>query len=164
MATLPSAKISAGSELKISLSNDANGNITGATYVMIDNQGKTLANTTVNLLSLSGVTSTELSPIIAFELNLVGPVNSESAVLSSGAGTFIFAASSDLKVLSQEPTCAESGYITAETANSIYGVLPASPNPTYTQTFNISTEAPMIRKQGKIRPSMIVPTRPNSSG
>jgi hypothetical protein len=41
----------------------------------------------VVLESISGVTSNDLAPIVAFELNLVGPVNGESAVLSSGAGT-----------------------------------------------------------------------------
>jgi hypothetical protein len=157
MASMPSTRIPAGYQCKISLSNDATGNVTGATYVVIDNHENTQANVTLSLQSISGVTSAELSPIIAFELNLVGPAQSESAVLSSGAGTITYSATSVLKVLNQEPACAESGYVTAEKANSFYGVLPASPNPTYIQTFNVSTELPMIRKQGKPRPSLIVP-------
>src|SRR5208337_564460 len=84
LASLPSAKIPAGFQIRITLQNDASGNVTGAAYVVIDNQGHTLANVTKTLTSISGVTSADLAPIIAFELNLVGPVNSESAVLSSG--------------------------------------------------------------------------------
>jgi hypothetical protein len=157
MVAMPSAKIPAGYQLKIALQNDAKNNITGAIYSMIDNHGKVLANVTKVLTSLSGVTASDLAPIIAFELNLVGPVNSESAVLSSGAGSIIYEATTPLTVLSSEPSCAESGYITAETANSIYGVMNAGPSVDFSQSFNITTAAPMIRKQGKIRPSFIVP-------
>ena len=94
-----------------------------------------------------------MAPIVAFELNFVGPINGESAVLSSGAGTITYTASSLLTVLNQEPACTESGYITAETANSFYSeLLPTSSN-TFTQSFNVSAAAPMIRKRGKLRPS-----------
>jgi hypothetical protein len=158
MAAMPSAKIPAGWQIKISLQNDVDGNISGATYVVTDNQGHTQANVPLQLLSLPGVTTADLAPIIAFELNVVGPVNGESAVLSSGAGTITYAASSTLTVLNQEPPCAESGYVTGETANTVYSVLPASPNTMFTQTFTLSpTGAPMIRKQGKLRPGLIVP-------
>jgi hypothetical protein len=153
LAALPSPKIPAGYKLKISLENDQNGNVTAATYVVIDNLGKTQANVTQTLLSIAGVTSAELAPIIAFELNLVGPVNGESAVLSSGAGTITYTASSLLTVLNQEPACAESGYVTAEAANSFYGELSATPSNTFTQSFSTSAAMPMIRKLGKIRPS-----------
>src|SRR5208283_4364601 len=91
--------IPAGYKLKIILQNDNNGNVTGALYVVIDNNGNTLANVTTTLTSISGVNSTDLAPIVAFELNLVGPVNGESAVLSSGAGTILYSASTILTVL-----------------------------------------------------------------
>jgi len=74
-------------------------------------------------------------------------------VLSSGAGTITYAASSVLTVLNKEPACTESGYNTAETANSFYGVLPLTASNAFTQSFNVSTAAPMIRKRGKVRPS-----------
>jgi hypothetical protein len=158
LTSTPNNKIPAGNQIKISLHNDSCGNVTGATYVVIDSQGNTQANVTVNLTSISGVTAADLSPIVAFELNLVGPANSESAVLSSGAGTIMYAASSVLTVLNQEPPCAESGYITAETANSVYGALPGNPRNAFSQSFNVgNTEAPMIRKRGKHRPGMIIP-------
>jgi hypothetical protein len=132
--------------------------IIGATYIVTDNEGKDLSNVTMDLTSFTGVTPDELSPIIAFELNLVGPFNGESTVLSSGAGTIVYHASAPLTVLSQEPPCAESNYSTAETANSIYGSLPVGPDNTFTQSFNM-THAAMIRKEGKRRPSLTIPAR-----
>src|SRR5208283_3490543 len=57
--------IPAGYKLKIILQNDNNGNVTGALYVVIDNNGNTLANVTTTLTSISGVNSTDLAPIVA---------------------------------------------------------------------------------------------------
>ena len=153
LTPLPSTTLPAGYQLTISLENDQNGNVTGANYVVIDNSGNTLANLPLNLLSIAGVTPDFLAPIVAFELNFVGPINGESAVLSSGAGTITYTASSVLTVLNQEPVCTESGYVTAETANSFYSGLPSTSSNTFTQSFNVSSAAPMIRKLGKLRPS-----------
>lgn len=75
-------------------------------------------------------------------------------MLSSGAGTIVYAASNALTVVNQEPSsCTETGAVTAETANSFYGLLPAISSNTFIQPFNVSTAAPMIRKLGKPRPS-----------
>jgi hypothetical protein len=153
LTPLPSTTLPAGYQLTISLENDQNGKVTGATYVVIDNSGNTLANLPLNLLSIAGVTPDFLAPIVAFELNFVGSINGESAVLSSGAGTITYTASSLLTVLNQEPACTESGYFTAETANSFYSELPSISSNTFTQSFNVSTAAPTIRKLGKLRPS-----------
>ena len=157
LAGMPSAKIPAGYQLKITLQNDAKNNITGAVYSVVDNHGNSLANVTKVLTSLSGVNSTDLAPIIAFELNLVGPVNSESSVLSSGNGSIIYEATVPLTVLRAEPSCAESGYITAETANSTYGTLTSGPSTEFAQSFGIGAAASMIHKQGKIRPGLRMP-------
>jgi hypothetical protein len=157
LASLPAVTLSAGYVLEISLQNDDNDNVVAATYAIIDNQGNTQANVTQNLLSVNGVTPADVAPIIAFELNLVGPINSESAVLSSGAGWISYNAASPLTVLSQEPPCAESGYVTAETANSFYSPMPPVTSNSFIQPFGVSTAAPMIRKLGKPRPGLIVP-------
>jgi hypothetical protein len=150
-------RLPAGYQIRIGLQNDSKGNVTGSTYVVIDNNGNTVANVTKTLTSISGVTPADLAPIVAFELNLVGPVNSESAVLSSGAGTISYSANSAMTVLSSEPTCTESGYITAETANTVYGVLSGTPSTAFTQSFNVTgTATPMIRKVGKIRPGLMI--------
>ena len=157
LANLAAVAIPAGYRLQISLLNDQLGNVTGATYLVVDNHGKVLSNVTQNLLSIAGVTPALLSPIIAFELNLVGPASGESAVLRSGAGTITYTASNLLTVLNREPQCAESGYATAETANCVYGPLSAAISETFTQSFSISKGAQPIRKEGKPRPSLIIP-------
>ncbi|HEY6421444.1 MAG TPA: hypothetical protein VIX59_20795, partial [Candidatus Binataceae bacterium] len=60
-------------------------------------------------------------------------------VLSSGAGTITYVVDEPiLTVLNQRPSCTESSAGTGETANSVYGVLPASPNGVFKQSFNIS--------------------------
>jgi hypothetical protein len=163
LTTLPNVTLPAGYVLQISLQNDNDGNITGATYDVIDNQGNVLANTTVDLLSINGVTSADLAPITAFELDFVGPINGESAVLSSGAGWFAYESASPLTVLSQEPPCIDSGVVTEETTNSSYSAMPSAvTSNSFIQYFNVSAAATMIRKQGKHRPSLIVPPAQSS--
>ena len=46
--------------------------------MVVGNNGSTLANVTKTLTALPNVTSAEIAPIAAFEVNLVGPINSES--------------------------------------------------------------------------------------
>jgi hypothetical protein len=138
--------------------------IIGATYRVTDNAGKTVAEVTQDLTSLAGGTAGDLAPIIAFELNLVGPVNGESAVLSSGAGNFVYSAATSMTVLQQEPACAESGYVTAELANSVYSQLSSTPANSFTQSFNVTPAGvPMIRKTGKVRPGLLIPAGKEAS-
>jgi hypothetical protein len=151
--TLPNNTLPAGHSVEIALGTDASNNIVSATYRLADPNGNVIANQTVDLLSISS--PNDVAPIVAFELNLVGPVNGESSVLSSGAGTIEYICSTPLTPLSVEPSYAESGYITAETANSFYGWLGAAAANEHIQTFQISqidTERPMIQRKGKLRP------------
>ncbi len=147
LLTLPGPTLPAGYKLMICLENETSGNVTGATYVVFDNQGNMCANQTIALLSLNlynttppaPVTSAALAPIVAFQLNLVGPDNCSGTFLSSGAGTITYTASSPLTALSQQPAgCAAPGTFTSETANSVYGDLPASPSTRFTQQFGTS--------------------------
>jgi hypothetical protein len=149
LAPLPSHTLPAGYQLTISLQNDAGGNITGATYVAIDNAGKTIGNQTIALLSLSGITSTDLAPIVAFTLNFVDCLNGGKTVLSSGAGSIVYAASNQMAVLNSEPGCVDWNYVTKETANSSYGTLPSNQSRTFTQSFQ--TAAAAISKQAAVR-------------
>ncbi len=148
MVSLPSPKIPAGYQLTVALQNDAQGNITGAAYTVADDSGKTLASVKKVLTSLTGIgalsaNASDLAPIVAFELDLVGPVNGEGAVLSSGAGTFTYTATTPLTALVSEPPCAEfnRGKGTAETANSEYGPLPAQASTSLTQSCSGSLSA-----------------------
>ncbi len=81
----------AGYTITISLLSDQSNNIDGVTCLVV-NQGITVADQTetlVGLPDLNGgtVTQSNLAPINAFEMVLVGPGGGSNAVLSSGAGT-----------------------------------------------------------------------------
>ncbi len=152
LATLPSQQLPAGYQLVISLENETGGNITGATYSVFDNTGKSLGNQTITLLSLSGVTSADLAPIVAFQLDFVDYLNGGITTLSSGAGAITYTASSNMTPLSAAPSCVDWNYITLERANSVYGVLPSKANQAFTQFFQASTAAvlPVTPKPGTV--------------
>jgi hypothetical protein len=156
LATLPSQKLPAGYQLTISLANDSSGNITGATYVVRDNTGKTIGNQTITLLTLnlisgSPVTSADLAPIVSFQLDFVDYLNGGTTVLSSGAGEISYNASNAMTVFSSEPSCVDWTYSTVEKANSSYGVLPGHANEAFTQTFQTSTAGIVIDRKATVR-------------
>ena len=152
LATLPGQKLPAGYRLKISVNNDSSGNVTGATYAAFDNTGKKLGGQTITLLSLSGITSADLAPIVAFQLDFVDYLNGGTTTLSSGTGAITYTASNKMTALSAAPSCVDWNYITVEKANSIYGVLPSNANQTFTQFFEASGAAvtPAAPKPGTI--------------
>ena len=82
LANLPSNTLPTGYQIIMTLLNDAVDNITGATFVVIDNQGNTVGNKTI---SLSNQPAQNLAPIVAFQLNFVGDINGATTMLSSGA-------------------------------------------------------------------------------
>jgi hypothetical protein len=128
------------------------GIVTGAVYNVWDNHGNLLISSPQQIaLPAAGV-----APIIAFELNIVGPGNGEAAVLSSGAGTITYSTLDSLFAMISEPACAESGYITGENANTVYGELTVYPSNTIQQPFNVvAPGTPQAHKKGKIRPSSV---------
>jgi hypothetical protein len=163
LLTLPGSKpiLPAGYRLTINLSNDANGNITGVTFVIVDHQGKVTKSEPIALRSLTvnhhpprhppqPVPSAALAPIHAFQLNLVGRTNGEAAYLAAGAGTITYSAKSRLSPVNQQPACtAAQGAFTMEQANSAYGELPASPSNQITQSFRTTVE-PLYRPGGSL--------------
>jgi hypothetical protein len=102
------------------------------------------------LKSPLGLSASQIAPINAFELDLVGPGDGANAVFSSGAGTFIYAAATPLAVQSCLPPCTGTTEGTAETSNSVYGNLDAGPSIVITQTFSIDPTERVIRRQGPI--------------
>jgi hypothetical protein len=137
------AGLQVGDSLSMSLVTDpVTGNVTACVF-HYNNVTQTL-----ELSSIAGFQESYLAPITAFELDLVGPYDSETTTLSSGAGTIFYAATNAMSPLSTPPTCTETTDITAETANSAYGGLTADATG-YTQTF--STAAETIRKPGPVR-------------
>ncbi len=132
---------------EIALGNDSSGNVNTVAWIVNGVKYTPSPPTIPALLTANGLSANDVAPIIAFTLNLVGPVNGESAVLTSGAGIITYSASSALTVTNQEPAkCVEdiTGF-TCERATSSYGQLPANPGNPFSQTFAVSAITPLFR-------------------
>jgi len=150
-------------KLRIALRNDDPGNVTGVTFTVRGGEGQTVAESDMALTDI-GVPARDLSPIIAFELNFVGPGNAESAELVSGAGTITYTARNELTAMASGPPCAEVDFFTAETANTVYGLLPPNPATWFQQSFKVAPPGfPAIRAEGRPRPPLIM-RRPDPGG
>jgi hypothetical protein len=150
LCNLPSHTLPAGYELRITLNNDSNGNITGATYVAIDNNGHVIGNQTITILSLSGMKQSDLAPIVAYQLNFVDYLNGGNTVLSSGAGTIYYSATNVTSVGSGPPSCIDWDYHTVETANSVYGGMSSTNSHTFTQSFHANVGGASIKAISKM--------------
>ena len=158
MLTIADAKMSAGYKLTMSIVTESNGNVRYLTFTAVDNHGNTTTTTppTIDLLTLplddgSGNQATEkdLAPIVAFQLNFVGPENAEQTYLWSGGGTITYSASQDLYVVNGLPGDTDTNWVTLETANSAYGQLIPGPAAAFTQTFS-SPVPPAYSPEGSI--------------
>ena len=107
------------------------GIVNGAIFSIWDNAGILL----VSLPQTIDLPAADVSPIVAFELNVVGPGNKESATMSSGAGTIRYASSVPLYTMNFRPACTETSAGTAETANISYRQLTIYPSETIKQSF-----------------------------
>jgi len=140
--TISDSIMLAGYTLTIALGNDPAGNIRYVTFTVVDNLGNQTAIPTIDILTLpldgssTLATTADIAPIIAFQLNFVGPIAALQTDLLSGAGTITYSASNALTPLSQLPAGTDSTDITAETANSVYGELLNVASNSITQSFN----------------------------
>jgi len=119
-------------ELQVEFTTDPQSHaVTAATYTVVDGEGKRSST------SLTVPESTR-SPIMAFQVDIVGHAGGETSVFSSGAGKITYAATTPLTAASALPDYAQ-GPGTAEKANSVYGSLPVSPPAaSIVQTFGIT--------------------------
>jgi hypothetical protein len=159
LQSLPnSSTILKGYKLTISLENDGStGNVRYVTFVVVDNLGNTQYNHKTDIVGLKldttgkKATTSDLSPIIAFELNFVGPTSGEQSYLWSGAGTITYTADNTMTVVSAlpSPDPADTNWVTVEDANSTYGKLPDTPSKSFTQTFS-TVDPPAFTPGGPI--------------
>jgi hypothetical protein len=136
-----------GYTLQITLQNDNLDNVSGAIFEVINGSRQVVsrAQLSVNQTGCnchSGVPctgSTVLSPITAFQVNVVGLDKGESTKFTSGKGTIGYSVSSGaLTALANVPRfCSASFTCTGETSNASYGQLLACPEQSMTQTFGI---------------------------
>jgi hypothetical protein len=129
--------IPAGTKLTITLLTDQTGAVNGVTFAATPGQSQTLLLTSLTKSSGDAVTSADLAPVVAFELNLVGPGESKTANLISGAGTISYAAANSLEPLDALPACVATTTGTAEKSNSVYGELPSNPSTFFSQWFGV---------------------------
>jgi hypothetical protein len=143
--------IPAGYTLVLQLQYDGSQNVIGAVYQVFDQNSNSsgpvtflVQNAACNCAFPSGFTCTgyqgvtDLSPITAFELNIVGPGGGQNANFSSGAGSITYSVGAPNQISAQiaQPACTEVTLITAETGNSSYGTLSACPAQSLTQQFS----------------------------
>ena len=114
---LSSNTIPAGYVFEVDLNNDSKGNITGGTFKVTDNQG----NPTSQQFQ---VDSNHQFPIVAFQVNIVGPDNLSNSAFTSGAGTIAYESSGQLCIEGGIPdTCSGSSTFTGERSNATYGTI-----------------------------------------
>jgi hypothetical protein len=141
LLTQSTPRFLAGYKVTISLGNEANGNVRYVTFTVLDQNGNQVGYKRVDILTLplhhsnTPVTETDLAPILAFQFNIVGPINGEQTNFSSGAGTITYSASNELTVQSGLPGGLDSDWHTSENGNSLYGTLPQGQSTTFTQLF-----------------------------
>ena len=114
--------------------------ISGVNFKVVNASGVVLADKTQELLMIHNVTKSELAPIVALEMVLVG-LPKDAVTLRKGAGCFEYSAAAPLKVSPTLPPCVASHNGTAETANTSYGTLDAGPANPITQTFAVTKNA-----------------------
>ena len=126
-------------KLRIGLLNDAHNNVSGVTFEVRDDNGQVVGSHTQTLTDIGGVSSSDIAPMVAYQVVLVGPGNGESATLSSGAGTIIHQCQQAIAPGSGEPADSEVTWGTAETANSTYARLSATSGIYFAQGFGVDT-------------------------
>ena len=148
MASLPGSGIPAGYKLTISLGYTGN-NVSSATFIAIDNTGKTIYNNTIQLVGLpldittgAVATTNDLAPIIAFVVGIVGPTSGEQALMLSGAGTIWYESETPLIALNVLAPKIDLDWVTVENMNSVYGEVQADAGTTLAQSFSTGPALP----------------------
>lgn len=141
---LPSNIIHAGSLLKIALSNNSDGSVSGATFTVIDPTAGISGTVQVPVPNLSNGPAA-LFPIYAFWASIVGPDDGEVSTFSSGAGTIEYELSNGTLCLQGDTsTCTNvNAYTgTGEDSNLSYTVVDPCCGSPLTQTFGAPQPPP----------------------
>jgi hypothetical protein len=134
--------VPSGTVFKITLKIDANSHsVTGANYsVQLPGQNPYTKSLLISELTIDkgqgGGTpgAADMSPIAAFQLNLVALDTSQTHLIT-GAGNIVYTVSPAMSGLTDFPACVEYHEVTGEGTNSVYGQLPLGASRSYTQWF-----------------------------
>ena len=164
LATLPTATVPTGYTIAITLINDADGNITGATYAVNNLAGTSVGTATLAIVGQTLRTTgkpamtADQAPIEAFQFNIVGDYGSARATLTSGSGWISYSASKALSLVSAVPAYVNNqNVITAETANLTYGDQPSTSVLGVDQPFQLTSAlVPHLRARVEARELSLV--------
>ncbi len=148
---LPSTRIPAGYQFTITLGNDGSDRVDTVQFRVVDEHGDVAYGKPpiklIGLPLLDGTTppkatAGDLAEIVAFQLNIVGPIGNQTATLTSGAGVITYSLDGIMNASSSLPTppgsdvsCADSRWHTDEEANTSYSTLPEGTGTDFIQTF-----------------------------
>ncbi len=149
LTTLGSSKIPKGYQFTITLGTTSGNKVSSGQFRVVDNNGKVLYGAPpIDLVGLSlddgtkgtaNATSSDLAEIIAFQLDVVGPIASQTAKMSAGAGIITYYASGTMSANQNLPANTDSDWHTLEQTNSVYSTLPQGTSGSFVQTFKAST-------------------------
>jgi hypothetical protein len=132
-------------------------NISGSICTFYNAAGSNLGSQQITIigqpLAAGGtIGESDLAPIVALQLNLVGWANYANTVFSSGAGTITYSSTTPMTALSGPPSDAEAtNIITGEQANSGYSVLPSGSSQSFHQSFGVSSaHAPTTKPDSRL--------------
>jgi len=126
----------AGAVFKIALQYEGK-DVSGAVFTYTERDNKNRHTWTIPVPP-TGVSNAVRTPIIAFQLNIVGKSGGDKAIMRSGQGTITYSSSHSMTVVNKKPP--SKGKTTAETANSVYSELPDGPSDTITQKFAVGSD------------------------
>jgi len=134
--------VPSGYLFNISLLYDGGDNVVGAQYSVYDQSSSSILGSLSLLLSnIAGFDPTWYGPVLAFQLNIVGPYNSQMTTFSAATGDIYYSASSSLIASASDLSCvAASSIITAERSNLGYTDLSGqSPAAAFSQAYFITS-------------------------
>lgn len=141
IASLPTNTLPAGYHLRIALENDEFGNVLGATFVIIDKNGKPTSDTQT-IANFKWGKAFGSAPILGFQVVFVGPGSGSGATFAAGgAGTISYSASTPLFARGVRPGPFSSVLAwwegTGESSNMTYSQVASTKINLLTQTFSV---------------------------
>lgn len=149
LVNLPqAARIPAGYSIVISLQNDSENRVTGATWQALDNTGKSIGSVSYSLSTSSGggVPPADLCPIASFQVTFGGAMDGAYSTFSSGAGVVLMEANQAMNVDASWPSCIGFTGGTAESSNIGYGPLELRSSKLFAQGFGVVPDTAQARQ------------------
>jgi hypothetical protein len=150
----PNDRIPAGYRMIFELIDDARGAVIGAKYTVADGMGHVKTSKPVMIGAFDFVHTQQtvlpdypqtVAPILAFQMNLVGPGNGAFTRLTSGAGTITYEATTALTAQGKPPVPPQEGststVYTGETSNVRYAELATGARQRIVQRVRTTTAA-----------------------